>query len=138
MNCRDRGLNGLLLLAALAAGPAHATLFKGDVTDARTGRSAPATVKSKERGAGFTATIRCKPAQGCPLAKKTKARLARTGDQFHHTGSFPLHGVTCALDVYVYGSGSAFQATYSCPDGSVGSISGVKGGRGGGDYQPPR
>ncbi len=130
MKGRSRGLSGFVLLAALAAGPAHAKQYKGDVTDARTGRSAPATVKTKGGAAAITATIRCKPAKGCPLAKKTKVRLAGAGGQYHYAGTFTLRGSACSLDAYVYSLG--FQGTYTCADGSVGSIGGSPGGGGGG------
>lgn len=143
MNCRARGLSWFLLLAALAAGPAHAKKYKGDVTDARSGRGAPATVKTKGGAAAVTATIRCKPAKGCPLAKKTKVRLASAGGQYHYAGTFTLRGSACSLDAFIYSLG--FQGTYTCADGSVGSIGGFPGGGGGGghgdgggEYTPPR
>lgn len=139
MNHRARGLSGLLLLGALAAATtAGAKLYKGDVSDVRTGRSTPATVKTKGGAAALTTTIRCRPSKGCPLARRTKVRLASTGGDFHFVGTFTRKGADCSLDAYVYSLG--FQGTYNCADGSAGSIGGVpasgSGGGGGGGEHP--
>ncbi|MFN8544701.1 MAG: hypothetical protein U0807_10945 [Candidatus Binatia bacterium] len=123
MQLQRRAVAGTVLLVAIAASPSLAARYTGDATDARTGAGSPATIRTKGHGAVINATIKCKPTQGCPLAKKTRVRLTATGEQYAYTGSFTRHGSSCTLDAYVYTAG--FQGTYRCEDGSVGSVGGL-------------
>ena len=125
MSKRSGILRALVALLALAA-PVAASRYAGDVTDARTGRGSSATITTKAVGGGLKTKIRCKPRQGCPLARRTKVLLASTGEQYRYAGTFTLKGASCDLDAYVYPQG--FQGTYSCDGGTVGSIGGFSGG----------
>lgn len=126
MSQRPRIIGRMLVALLVLAGPATAARYAGDVTDARTGRGSSAKITTTPVDGGLKAKIRCKPRLGCPLAKRTKAVLASTGESYHYRGTFTRKGVSCRLDAYVYPGG--FQGTYDCDDGAVGSIGGFSGG----------
>ena len=81
------------------------------------------TTRETNGGATLATTVRCRPRRKCrPFPGRLALQLTRGSDTFSFGGTFSVGGATCVLDAYVYGMG--FEGTYTCADGTQGSISG--------------
>ncbi len=118
-------LAGMLALGP-AAGDADAVRYRGERYDILSGAQIGRWVirtKEQDGGALLKVLVRCKPRRTCrPFPRRLRLEMTNQGEPHLYGGTFPLGTTTCSLSAYVYPGG--FEGSYSCDDGSFGSISG--------------
>jgi hypothetical protein len=115
-------LLGLLVVASTAS----AVRVPGDQSNAFTGQSSHLVFRGRFRAATLElrGRLRCRPTGGCP-ARVGRLATTCTDDAGSHrcTGTITYtNALTCNVDGYYY-TPFAFEATYDCPTGVVGSLS---------------